>query len=142
MGSSAGKRSIAPAGFGSATASDGARGPTTGPLRPPDERRHSIGNATQRAGMPLPLSSVRNRLHRIEGQVRGIERMAVEGRDPIDVFTQVIAVRSALEAMALGLLTEYARDGASADELMAAVARLVGPVGSARRGREGRPHNG
>ena len=39
---------------------------------------------------------LRNRLHRVEGQVRGIERMVEEERYCIDVLTQIAAVQAAL----------------------------------------------
>jgi len=39
------------------------------------------------------------RLHRIEGQVRGIERMVADERYCIDILTQISAVNTALEAM-------------------------------------------
>ena len=38
------------------------------------------------------------RLHRIEGQVRGIERMVEEDRYCIDILTQIAAVSTALES--------------------------------------------
>jgi CsoR family transcriptional regulator, copper-sensing transcriptional repressor len=44
------------------------------------------------------------RLHRIEGQVRGLERMVEEDRYCIDVLTQVSAVTTALESLALRIL--------------------------------------
>ena len=47
------------------------------------------------------------RLHRIEGQVRGIEKMVEEDRYCIDVVTQVNAARSALESVALLLLRQH-----------------------------------
>ena len=47
------------------------------------------------------------RLHRIEGQVRGIERMLEEERYCIDILTQVAAVSTALESLALRLLDEH-----------------------------------
>ena len=43
------------------------------------------------------------RLHRIEGQVRGIERMVEQDRYCIDVLTQISAVSRALQALALAL---------------------------------------
>jgi DNA-binding FrmR family transcriptional regulator len=75
------------------------------------------------------------RLRRVEGQVRGIERMVEDDRYCIDVLTQISAVQAALDKVALGLLDEHARhcvmdaDGEQqadrTDELMAAVARLM-----------------
>jgi DNA-binding FrmR family transcriptional regulator len=44
------------------------------------------------------------RLHRIEGQVRGIERMVEEDRYCIDVLTQIGAVTTALESLAFKIL--------------------------------------
>jgi CsoR family transcriptional regulator, copper-sensing transcriptional repressor len=48
------------------------------------------------------------RLHRIEGQVRGIERMVEEERYCIDVLTQIGAVSTALESLAQKLLEDHA----------------------------------
>ena len=47
------------------------------------------------------------RLHRIEGQVRGLERMVEEDRYCIDVLTQVSAVTTALESLALRILDDH-----------------------------------
>ncbi len=47
------------------------------------------------------------RLARIEGQVRGIGRMIEEDRYCVEILTQVSAVRSALDSMALGLLEHH-----------------------------------
>ena len=44
------------------------------------------------------------RLHRIEGQVRGIERMVDEERYCIDILTQISAATTALDSIALKLL--------------------------------------
>lgn len=76
------------------------------------------------------------RLRRVEGQVRGIQRMVDEERYCIDVLTQVSAARAALESVALELLADHtehcmreailAGDGAAnIRELNEAVARLV-----------------
>ena len=66
------------------------------------------------------------RLHRIEGQVRGIERMVEDERYCIDILTQISAVTTALESVALKLLHEHVNhcvagalasgDAAAADE--------------------------
>ena len=76
------------------------------------------------------------RLARIEGQVRGIERMVEDDRYCIDVLTQISAARAALDKVALGLLDDHAhhcvigaetteeRDEKTA-ELMDAVGRLM-----------------
>ena len=47
------------------------------------------------------------RLHRIEGQVRGIERMVEEDRYCIDVLTQIAAVNTALESLAFTILDDH-----------------------------------
>jgi DNA-binding FrmR family transcriptional regulator len=75
------------------------------------------------------------RLHRVEGQVRGIERMIEEDRYCIDVLTQISAAQAALDKVALELLDDHARNcviGAQparqverTEELMGAVARLM-----------------
>jgi CsoR family transcriptional regulator, copper-sensing transcriptional repressor len=78
------------------------------------------------------------RLRRIEGQVRGIAKMIEDDKYCIDVLTQISAVNSALQSVALGLLDEHlghcviqavAEGGEQADakiaEASAAIARLV-----------------
>ncbi len=74
------------------------------------------------------------RLKRIEGQVRGVEKMVDDDRYCIDVLTQIAAVQAALDKVALGLLDDHARRcvggagsdrPAKTDEMMAAVARLM-----------------
>ena len=47
------------------------------------------------------------RLHRIEGQVRGIERMLGEERYCIDILTQISAVTTALESLGLKILGDH-----------------------------------
>ena len=53
--------------------------------------------------------AVQNRLRRIEGQVRGLQRMVDEDVYCIDILTQVAAATKALETVALGLLEEHLR---------------------------------
>jgi DNA-binding FrmR family transcriptional regulator len=50
-----------------------------------------------------------NRLRRIEGQVRGLEKMVEEDRYCIDVLTQVGAVMTALESVGLKVLEDHTR---------------------------------
>ena len=79
-----------------------------------------------------------NRMKRIEGQARGIHKMVEEEKYCIDILTQISAVNSALQSVALGLLDEHlghcvtqavAEGGGEADaklaEASAAIARLV-----------------
>jgi DNA-binding FrmR family transcriptional regulator len=49
------------------------------------------------------------RLRRIEGQVRGLQRMIDEDTYCIDVLTQVSAVTKALQSVAIGLVDEHVR---------------------------------
>jgi CsoR family transcriptional regulator, copper-sensing transcriptional repressor len=79
------------------------------------------------------------RLRRIEGQVRGIEKMVDEDRYCVDVLTQIGAVSKALESLAYEVLNEHVRHcvaGALAsgdekaaaeksEELLAAVQRFA-----------------
>ncbi len=78
------------------------------------------------------------RLRRVEGQVRGIQRMVADDTYCIDVLTQVSAVTKALQAVSLGLLEDHvghcvvdaARDSdeeaeAKVREASDAIARLV-----------------
>jgi CsoR family transcriptional regulator, copper-sensing transcriptional repressor len=87
-------------------------------------------------GYTATKDQLNKRLRRIEGQVRGIEKMVEEDRYCIDVLTQIAAVQAALDKVALGLLDGHARHcvlGGHAeggpeeltDELMAAVGRLM-----------------
>jgi CsoR family transcriptional regulator, copper-sensing transcriptional repressor len=49
------------------------------------------------------------RLHRIEGQVRGVEQMVEDDRYCIDILTQIAAANTALESLALKILDEHVR---------------------------------
>ena len=50
-----------------------------------------------------------NRLRRLEGQVRGVERMVENGRDCESIITQLGAVRSAIEGVGALLLSNYTK---------------------------------
>ncbi|ADP78611.1 metal-sensitive transcriptional regulator [Pseudofrankia inefficax] len=78
------------------------------------------------------------RLRRVEGQVRGLQRMVSDDKYCIDILTQVAAVTRALQSVALGLLEDHlghcvadaaAEGGPVAEaklrEASAAIARLV-----------------
>jgi DNA-binding FrmR family transcriptional regulator len=49
------------------------------------------------------------RLRRIEGQVRGLQRMVADDEYCIDILTQVSAATKALQSVAVGLLDEHLR---------------------------------
>jgi DNA-binding FrmR family transcriptional regulator len=87
-------------------------------------------------GYTASKAQLLNRLRRIEGQVRGLERMVEDDRYCIEVVTQISAVQAALDKVALALLDGHARHclvGGHAEggpeelteELMAAVGRLM-----------------
>lgn len=57
---------------------------------------------------PQARDRIRRRLRRIEGQVRGIERMIDEGRDCREVAQQLAAVRAAVQQASLDVMRTYA----------------------------------
>ena len=90
------------------------------------------------AGYAHRKPAVQARLRRIEGQVRGVQRMVDEDVYCIDVLTQISAVTRALQSVALELLDDHlahcvhdaiAANGEDADakvaEAFAAISRLV-----------------
>jgi DNA-binding FrmR family transcriptional regulator len=88
------------------------------------------------AGYKSHKEQVQARLKRIEGQIRGVQKMVEEDRYCIDVLTQVSAAKAALDAVALELLQDHTEhcvaeairsgDGtAKIRELNDAVERLV-----------------
>ena len=87
-------------------------------------------------GYQMNDKALRDRLRRIEGQVRGLQRMVDEGAYCIDILTQLNSVQAALRAVGMGLLDDHVRhcvrasieqgDGeAKIEELMAAVGRFA-----------------
>ena len=64
---------------------------------------------THEHGYSKDREALINRLHRIEGQVRGIERMVAENRYCIDILTQIAAVTTALDSLAFKILDEHVR---------------------------------
>ncbi|CAN5724588.1 metal-sensitive transcriptional regulator [soil metagenome] len=59
------------------------------------------------AGYEMHKDAVQRRLRRIEGQVRGIQRLVDEDTYCIDVLTQISAVNRALQGVAVGLLHDH-----------------------------------
>ena len=90
-------------------------------------------------GYSISRDDYQRRLRRIEGQVRGLQRMIDEDAYCVDVLTQIASVTKALQSVALGLLDEHVRhcvahsqgrDGAESadamiDEAVQAVHRLL-----------------
>jgi DNA-binding FrmR family transcriptional regulator len=95
-------------------------------------------HAASHAGYLTNKDAYLNRLRRIEGQARGLQKMVEDEKYCIDILTQVSAMTSALQSVALGLLDEHlnhcvvqaaAAGGDEADrkikEASEAIARLV-----------------
>jgi DNA-binding FrmR family transcriptional regulator len=87
-------------------------------------------------GYSAEKQALLSRLKRVEGQVRGLQRMVDDDTYCIDVLTQISAATKALQAVAVGLLEDHLRhcvvqaavDGnpdAKIKEATAAIARLV-----------------
>ena len=55
-------------------------------------------------------NGVDTRLARIEGQVRGISKMSMRGDSPVDMLTQIAAVRAALKKVSDIMVAEGIRD--------------------------------
>ncbi len=64
-------------------------------------------NAAHVHGYTKDKDALIKRLHRIAGQVRGIERMLEEDRYCIDILTQIAAANTALESLAFLMLEEH-----------------------------------
>jgi CsoR family transcriptional regulator, copper-sensing transcriptional repressor len=89
--------------------------------------------------MQADARALHNRLRRIEGQVRGLQRMVDEDAYCVDILTQVAAVQTALEQVAVNVLDAHVRGcvadavagpdegtaDAKLDELMTAVRRFA-----------------
>ena len=97
-----------------------------------------MAESAQHPGYNSRKDDFLRRLRRIEGQARGLQRMVDEDKYCIDILTQVSAMTSALESVALGLLNDHlqhcvveaaAAGGPEAEqklaEASAAIARLV-----------------
>jgi DNA-binding FrmR family transcriptional regulator len=78
--------------------------------------------------LTAPDRELRDRLRRIEGQVRGIIKMLEEDRPCADVVTQVFAARSALDRVAEEIITGHVDEclnTLSPEQARAAIARAV-----------------
>jgi DNA-binding FrmR family transcriptional regulator len=92
---------------------------------------------TPARGYTETKDQLHKRLRRIEGQVRGIQKMVDEDRYCIDILQQMSAVQAAMDKVALGLLDDHVKhcmaEGADdekrrqemSEEMMGAVGRLV-----------------
>lgn len=93
---------------------------------------------TPMAGYSMSKDDYQTRLRRIEGQIRGLQRLIDEDTYCIDVLTQISSVTKALQGVGMGLLDEHIRHcvqeaaseseeagNAKIDEATAAIARLL-----------------
>lgn len=94
-------------------------------------------NHSSAPGYSASKEQLAKRLLRVEGQVRGVQRMVDEDRYCIDVLTQISAIQAALDKVALGLLDEHVRhcvvDAQTEElreqrtsEMLGAIGRLAG----------------
>jgi CsoR family transcriptional regulator, copper-sensing transcriptional repressor len=91
-------------------------------------------------GYTMNKKAVSDRLRRIEGQVRGIQRMVEEDQYCIDILTQLNSAASALKSVGMGVLDDHVRhcvresietgetgeSDEKLEELLTAVARFAG----------------
>src|SRR3972149_9464647 len=95
-------------------------------------------------GYAMKKKELQDRLRRIEGQIRGLQRMLDEDKYCVDILTQVSSATAALRAVGFGLLDDHVRHcvresleqgngDEKVDELMSAVARVAGKWGAWRR---------
>ena len=102
-------------------------------------RAVSLSSMTTTRGYTSQKDDYLRRLRRIEGQVRGLQRMVADDEYCIDILTQVSAATRALQSVAVGLLDEHLRHcvagaavaagedeaGRLIDEATSAIERLV-----------------
>ncbi len=95
-----------------------------------------LETSTPTRGYSASKDQLLARLSRIEGQVRGIERMVESDRYCIDILTQIAAIQAALDKVALGLLDGHAHTcviGAEPEEQDARTAEMMAAVGRLMR---------
>jgi len=89
------------------------------------------------SGYAMNKEDLQARLAKVEGQVRGLQRMVQEDKYCIDILTQLNATTAALRAVGVGILDSHVRHcvregiergegDAKIEELVATVARFVG----------------
>src|SRR5690606_21406623 len=82
--------------------------PAAARIREPEPREdHRMTDQHHHHGYISDKEKYLNRLKRIEGQARGISRMVDEEQYCIDILTQISAVTSALQSVAVGLLDDH-----------------------------------
>jgi CsoR family transcriptional regulator, copper-sensing transcriptional repressor len=97
-------------------------------------RKEEPGKGEHMYGYAEHKEDVLARLRKVEGQVRGIERMVSEDKYCIDILTQIAAASSALKRVAVGLLYDHVRHcvaeasengGAARDEKVAEASAAI-----------------
>jgi DNA-binding FrmR family transcriptional regulator len=89
------------------------------------------------AGYSMNKKELQDRLRRVEGQIRGIQRMVESDQYCIDILTQVNSASAALRSVGMGLLDDHVRhcvresietgnSDEKVEELLAAVVRFAG----------------
>ncbi|MGZ5351659.1 MAG: metal-sensitive transcriptional regulator [Actinomycetota bacterium] len=92
---------------------------------------------TAMSGYSMNKKELQDRLRRVEGQVRGIQRMVEADQYCIDILTQVNSASAALRSVGMGLLDDHVRhcvresietgnSDEKVEELLAAVVRFAG----------------
>ncbi len=87
-------------------------------------------------GYTMDKDDYLKRLRRIEGQVRGLQRMVEEDTYCIDILTQISAATKALQSVAVGLLDEHVRHcvrDAAADDSQQADAMIEEAISAIQR---------
>jgi CsoR family transcriptional regulator, copper-sensing transcriptional repressor len=85
-------------------------------------------DSPDRDGQVVADQQLRDRLRRVEGQVRGIARMIEEGRSCVDVVTQLTAARAALDRVTEQIIASHVDECLTRlppDEARAAVSRAI-----------------
>ncbi len=88
-------------------------------------------------GYSMDKQDLQARLRKVEGQIRGLQRMVEEDKYCIDIITQLNSATAALKAVGLGLLDDHVRHcvkesieqgtgDQKVEELLSAVARFAG----------------
>ena len=94
----------------------------------------SLDNTAIARGYSMDKGDYLKRLKRVEGQVRGLQRMIDEDTYCIDILTQVSAATKALQSVAVGLLDQHVRhcvanaatsDPERADEMVTEATRAI-----------------
>jgi DNA-binding FrmR family transcriptional regulator len=91
--------------------------------------------------VPLEQEQILGRLRRVEGQIRGIQKMIEDNRDCEAVVTQLMAARAALDKASLVIITEHLQqcltqpttpgDTSNLERIMAFFLKLTVPIESA-----------